>query len=322
MANNTAPQRSLARTMNEKGNGDGPRRSCATLESYFELVDQHPEFRFNQAALQGYTQAFLDSGGATFRTGQVTIPVVVHVVFRTEAENISDEQIQSQIDVLNQDFMAVNPDLADVPVPFQDLIGNPQIQFELATTDPSGDPTSGITRTETDRTSFSSQGNPVKSAATGGADAWDTTRYLNIWVCTLSGGLLGYAQFPGGPPATDGVVVLNTAFGTTGTARAPFDKGRTATHEVGHYLNLSHIWGENRIASCADSDFVDDTPNQFGPNTGKPTFPSSSCNNEPNGDLFMNYMDYVDDEAMFMFTLGQVVRMRATLAGSRVDLVA
>lgn len=322
MPNNTDSQRSVARTMNERGNGEGPRRSCATVESYFELVDQYPEFRFNQAAIQGFTQAFLDSGGATFRTGPVTIPVVVHVVFRTQNENISDAQIQSQIDVLNEDFMAANADLANMPAPFQGLVGNPQIQFELATNDPSGAPTSGITRTQTTQTSFSTQGNPVKSAATGGADAWDTTRFLNIWVCTLSGTVLGYAQFPGGPPATDGVVIRNTAFGTTGTARAPFDKGRTATHEVGHFLNLSHIWGEARITTCTDSDYVDDTPNQFGPNMGKPTFPSSSCNNEPNGDLFMNYMDYVDDDSMFMFTLGQVVRMRATLAGARSDLVA
>jgi hypothetical protein len=156
----------------------------------------------------------------------------------------------------------------------------------------------------------------MKNETTGGASPWDTTRYLNIWVCGLSGGVLGYAQFPGGPPATDGVVILTSAFGRGGSARTPFDLGRTATHEVGHYLNLSHIWGEARVPTCQDSDFVDDTPNQFGPNFGKPTFPSSSCGNTPS-DMFMNYMDYVDDDTMCMFTPQQVLRMHTALEFSR-----
>jgi hypothetical protein len=132
--------------------------------------------------------------------------------------------------------------------------------------------------------------------------------------------LLGYAQFPGGPPGTDGVVILNAAFGTTGTATAPYNLGRSATHEVGHWLNLRHIWGDTE--DCSGTDFVDDTPNAQHPNYGKPTFPHISCTNGPNGDMFMNYMDYVDDAAMFMFTAGQVVRMQATLAGPRAPLVA
>ena len=139
---------------------------------------------------------------------------------------------------------------------------------------------------------------------------------MNIWVCNLADGLLGYAQFPGGPPETDGVVILNTAFGTTtGTATAPFNGGRTATHEVGHFLNLRHIWGDDFL--CAASDLVADTPNAAGPNFGKPNFPHVSCNNGPNGDMFMNYMDYVDDDSMFMFTPQQVARMLATLEGPR-----
>lgn len=309
-----------AKTMPMRAAGSGPRRTCATLESYFELVDQYPEYRFHQADLEGFTRAYLASGGATGRQGRVNIPVVVHVVYRTDAENISDAQVKSQIDVLNKDFSATNTDLSNVPQPFQDLIGDSQIQFELAKREPSGATTSGIIRIQTDRNFFGSTGNPVKSSATGGADPWDTKKFLNIWVCTLSNTLLGYAQFPGGPPETDGVVVRNTAFGTKGSAAAPFNLGRTATHEVGHYLNLSHIWGENRIPSCSDSDYVDDTPNQFGPNHNKPSFPAISCNNGPDGDMFMNYMDYVDDDSMFMFTLGQVARMRAALEGDRSEL--
>jgi hypothetical protein len=137
-------------------------------------------------------------------------------------------------------------------------------------------------------------------------------------VCALGGGLLGYAQFPGGPKSTDGVVINYRAFGTMGTAQSPFNKGRTATHEVGHYFNLRHIWGDTE--DCSGSDFVADTPNCAGPNFGKPAFPKVSCNNGPSGDMFMNYMDYVDDAAMFMFTPQQVARMRTALDGPRRSL--
>jgi hypothetical protein len=138
-------------------------------------------------------------------------------------------------------------------------------------------------------------------------------------VCALTGGLLGYAQFPGGPLATDGVVINFQAFGTSGTAQAPFNKGRTATHEVGHYFNLRHIWGDT--PDCSGSDMVADTPNCAGPNFGRPGFPTITCNNGPNGDMFMNYMDYTDDAAMFMFTTQQVVRMRTTLETVRRGLM-
>jgi hypothetical protein len=137
-----------------------------------------------------------------------------------------------------------------------------------------------------------------------------------MWVCQLSSNLLGYAQFPGGPAQTDGVVILHSAFGTTGTAAAPFDRGRTATHEIGHWLNLFHIWGDDGTG-CNGTDEVDDTPNQADENTGCPGFPSPSCANDPNGDMFMNYMDYTDDACMFMFTAGQVTRMQAALDGPR-----
>jgi hypothetical protein len=258
----------------------------------------------------------LNVGDRALRTGITAIPVVVHVLHRTTAENISDAQIKSQIAVLNKDFRAKNTDISKVPAAFKDRVGDARTTFRLATRTPQGAPTTGITRTKTTRTSFGAD-DSMKRPADGGVAPWDTQRYLNIWVCSLGGGLLGYAQFPGGPPETDGVVILNTAFGTKGIAAAPFNKGRTATHEIGHYLNLSHIWGESRIQTCADSDYVNDTPNQFGPNTGKPTFPHISCNNGPHGDMFMNYMDYVDDAAMFLFTKEQVARMQACLDNAR-----
>lgn len=298
---------------------DQKRRNCAALQSYFGLLDKYPEFRTNQGRIEAFTREFMNRGDAALRTTTLTIPVVVHVVYRDAAGNISKEQIDSQIDVLNQDYKAQNDDIDQVPPAFTPFVGNPNIVFALATEDPDGNETGGIIRQQTDRVSFGFD-DAVKAAATGGSDPWDTKRYLNFWVCSLTGGLLGYAQFPGGPEGTDGVVITTTGFGKGGTARPPFDSGRTATHEVGHYLNLSHIWGESRFATCTDSDFVADTPNQYEPNYGTPNFPSISCNNDPNGDMFMNYMDYVDDAAMIMFSRGQVSRMQATLETSRNQL--
>jgi hypothetical protein len=292
-------------------------RSCGSVQNYFRQVDLYPQLRANQAALEDATA----TARATRRrrTPQKPITVVVHVLRRTAADDITDAQVASQIDVLNEDYSATNADLTKVPEPFQDAVGNPELRFALATVDPDGNPTSGITRTRTRVAQFPID-DSMKAAATGGADPWDAERYLNMWVCRLAGGTLGYAQFPGGPPETDGVVITTTAFGRNGSARAPFDLGRTATHEVGHYLNLSHIWGEARIPTCTDSDQVDDTPNQLGPNFDKPGFPKTSCAGTPHGDMFMNYMDYVDDDAMFMFTDQQVERMLAALQFSRSKL--
>jgi len=242
--------------------------------------------------------------------GVVTIPVVVHVVWSAPAHNIGDEQIASQIEVLNRDFRARNPDLAAVPPVWVPLVADASVEFTLA----------DVTRTRTSVEAFDTD-DAVKSAATGGADPVEPGTHLNVWVCQLGGGLLGYAQFPGGPPETDGVVVTHTAFGTTGTATAPFNLGRTSTHEVGHWLNLRHIWGDDGDG-CGGDDFVADTPNQAGPNYGTPTYPSVSCGNGPHGDMFVNYMDYTDDVAMMMFTRGQADRMAMALRGPRASLLA
>jgi hypothetical protein len=238
----------------------------------------------------------------------------VHVVFNKADENISVTQIRSQIAVLNRDYRATNPDRTNVPSVWGGLVADVRLHFALATKDPKGKPTTGITRRKTTRTSFGDD-DTVKFTARGGMTTWPTTKYLNMWVCTLAGGLLGYAQFPGGPQRTDGVVILNTAFGTTGSVKAPFNLGRSATHEVGHWLNLRHIWGDTE--DCSGSDLVADTPNAAGPNFGKPKSPSISCGNGPSGDMFVNYMDYVDDDAMMMFTTQQAVRMQAALDGAR-----
>ena len=301
--------------------GETPRsRTCATMDVHRRLLSQIPSYARARDEIENLALRYSLQPRAIQRPGITRIPVVVHVVWNTPQQNISDAQINSQIEVLNRDFRRVNPDVNNTPAPFLPLAADARIEFFLANVDPNGAPTTGINRRQTAVTSFGGD-DGVKSQATGGADAWPADRYLNIWVCQLGGGLLGYAQFPGGPAATDGVVILHSAFGTIGTAAPPFHLGRTSTHEIGHWLNLNHIWGDDGTG-CSGTDNVADTPNQAGANTGTPTFPHVSCNNGPDGDMFMNYMDYVDDPAMFMFSAGQITRMQACLDGPRSSIGA
>jgi len=272
-----------------------------------KLLEMYPSFRDRLFKLEEQTAKYRSSDQKITTVPLATIKVIVHVVYKDPSQNISDAQIKTQIAVLNRDFRAQNTDRTKTPTPFKGLVSDTRVQFKL----------DRITRTATSKASFSDD-NGVKKASTGGIAAIDTKKYLNMWVCALGGGLLGYAQFPGGPVATDGVVIHYRAFGTSGTAQAPYNKGRSATHEIGHYFNLRHIWGDT--PDCSGSDLVADTPNAAGPNFGKPKFPTITCNNGPNGDMFMNYMDYTDDDAMFMFTTQQVARIRATLIGPRRQL--
>jgi len=304
-------------------------RNCATMQVHERLLETDPDYRGNRLKIEEFTTEYIknlkEGGAAALRSGVVRIPVVVHVVWNTAAQNVSDAQIQSQIDVLNEDYRRVNADWTTAPAAFQPLAADARIEFALAVRDPDCNPTTGITRTSTTVTSFPAD-DTVKSAATGGHDAWPRDKYLNLWVCNLPyipglGNLMGYAQFPGGPAATDGVVIDYAFFGTMGTVSAPFDLGRTATHEIGHWFNLIHIWGDDDSA-CTGSDSVADTPNQGGPNVGCPTFPRVTCSNGPNGDMFMNFMDYVNDDCMVMFSQGQADRMNACLLGARAAILA
>ncbi len=298
-------------------------RKCGAMEAFHRMETEDPAFIQNHEDIENFTQNFINNGGMEINgRAVVTIPVVVHVVYNTAAQNVSDAQIQSQIDVLNADFRKLNADWTGTPSVFQSLVADCEVQFCLAQRDPNGNATTGIIRKSTTVTSFSTNDN-VKRSANGGDDAWPSSSYLNLWVCNLSGGVLGYAQFPGGAASTDGVVITYTGFGTTGTAAAPFNKGRTATHEVGHWLNLYHIWGDDGTA-CTGTDNCGDTPNQGSENYGCPTFPHVSCSNGANGDMFMNYMDYTDDACMFMFTAGQKARMQALFVsgGARYSLVS
>jgi hypothetical protein len=280
------------------------RRTCGTMANHMRLLELNPAYRDRLFKLERQTLTLRSTEFRIVELPIATVRVVVNVVYNDAAQNISDAQIKSQITALNADFRAKNTDRSKTPAAFSGLVSDARVQFVLDRT----------TRTRTARRSFSDD-DAVKKAATGGAAPVDTKKFLNVWVCALTNGLLGYAQFPGGPAATDGVVIHFQAFGTSGTARAPFNKGRSATHEIGHYLNLRHIWGDT--PDCSGTDSVADTPNAAGPNYGTPSFPKVSCNNGPNGDMFMNYMDYTDDAAMFMFTAQQIARMRAALDGPR-----
>ncbi len=269
------------------------------------LAETQPDYRRRRLAAEAQTRERIASGEAMRVAAQlITLPVAVHVVQRADEPPVTDAQIDSQIAALNRDFSATNPDRDRVPAVWQGLVADAGVAFELA----------AVTRTATTVQGFGAD-DAVKSAATGGHDATGTDEVLDVWVCELAGGLLGYGQFPGGPAATDGVVLLASAFGTEGTATAPFDLGRTATHEVGHFLGLRHIWGDRN--DCTGDDLVADTPPAREANVGTPTYPHVSCDNGPDGDMFMNYMDYVDDAAMVLFTRGQVARMNATLSGPR-----
>lgn len=273
--------------------------------------------------------------------GIIRIPVVVHVVYNTSEENISDELINSQIRQLNLDFSAKNQDLNNVPEVFKDRIADCQFEFVL----------SGVNRVKTTNQRFLIQlrqdgrGNkvynpayePIKFSSFGGKNAVPCTQYLNIWVGNITDGsrgqLLGYAAFPGGLCEYDGVVIYYKCFGAS--TYSPFNKGRTLTHEIGHWLNLRHIGGD-KSGGCGD-DFVSDTPpqkggttsdgkgNGYGQNFGCPNHPITfdpECA-ETTAEMFMNYMDYVDDACMCMFTKKQKDRMRSLFVegGDRASLL-
>jgi hypothetical protein len=301
-------------------------RDCRSFEYRQEALKNDPGLAARISAIEQFTRRLQPSAGqrpsvivtGTDPAGQdprkaalslITIPVVVHIVYNSSAQNISDAQVQSQIDVLNADYHKQNADTARIPGYFSPLAADCGFRFALATLDTNGNATTGIVRRHTAASSFSVNDN-IKFMALGGDDAWDRERYLNIWVGNLTGGILGYSSMPGGRKETDGVVILYTAFGTRGTATAPFNLGRTATHEIGHWLNLIHTWGD---APCGD-DEVGDTPPQQTSTQGNPSGMIVSCSNGPYGNMYMDYMDFTDDIGMHMFTYGQRDRMRTLFA--------
>ncbi len=290
-------------------------RSCLSEEIRQEALQKSPELRQRYAELEANTERFAKNAelGKVLTDGSVEIPVVVNILYSNAAENLSDARIAEQIDVLNADYSGTNTDVTNIPAEFQSVkAGDVKIKFRLANT----------VRKATTQTSWVKD--TMKKSANGGIDATSPSNYLNIWVVgkvVSSDGrtILGYATFPESAGLwNDGVVIPAPYFGKTGAA-ANFNLGRTATHEVGHYLNLRHIWGD---AKCGD-DLVADTPTQTSENYDTPTYPLyNRCSGKNRSVMFMNYMDYVNDAAMFMFSAGQKTRMQSVVSasGSRAGL--
>ncbi len=291
-------------------------RNCGTMEHLAHQRELNPYMDNSLQKIEQHTRSVVDNAVNQRVDGLITIPVVVHVIYSNSNENISDAQIQSQIEVLNEDFRRQNGDADNTWSQATDT----EIEFCLASVDPSGNATNGITRKSSSTSSWGTNDN-MKSSANGGVDAWPTSDYLNMWICNIGGGILGYAQFPGGSAATDGVVMGPQYFGSSAKGSgfylsAPFDLGRTTTHEVGHWLNLRHIWGDG---GCNVDDFVSDTPTSDAANYGC-TSSHTSCSST---DMVQNYMDYSDDACMNLYTEGQKARMRALFetGGFRANLL-
>jgi hypothetical protein len=269
------------------------KRSCASQDVLADQLASDPTLASRMNQIEEFTKNAMVTGRLV--NGKLEIPVVVNVLYRTSAENISIAQIQSQIKVLNEDFNALNSDYSSVPALFSGVKANVGITFVLQ----------NVVRRSTLMVVWTTD-DSMKKSLLGIAPTTPTT-VLNMWSCNMGGGILGYAQFPGGAAATDGVVIDNNAFGNTGPVTAPYNLGRTATHEVGHWMNLRHIWGD---ANCG-SDIVSDTPTHNDANYGIPAYPhSSTCSGTP-VEMTMNYMDYTDDAGMYMFSNGQKSRMEA-----------
>jgi len=305
-----------------KASSDAKNDKCQSMSVLNRQLKENSGLENRMFAIEKHTRTFIAGkkpdgtpGGGNSGSGEdpppptgyegtITIPVVVNIL-EDPAHPVTQAHIDSQIDILNADFNNNNPATSSVPTEFAALVANADVTFTLA----------GVVRKASTKSSWGTN-DAMKLSSEGGIDATDPANNLNIWVCEIGGGILGYAQFPGGTLATDGVVIGSDFLGEN-TAGGVYGHGRTATHEVGHWLNLRHIWGDGR---CRQDDFVADTPSSDAPNYGCPSYPTVNCKSN---DMTMNYMDYVYDDCMYMFSNGQNDRMRAIFAsgGSRESFV-
>ena len=294
----------------------------------------------NPCGTDDYNQIFFDSNPQIYQTiekeiqvglkssptfSQITIPIVFHIVWINRIQNLHDSVIYQQVEVLNQIFNTQNSDTVNLTDTLKNWVGNFNIKFEMAYRDPNGLPTTGIVRKKTINPHFSYWNDPVKKSHYGVAP-WPTDKYLNIWVCDLNGGLMGYSQFPGGPEETDGVVidwqtVGNQIYPWTSSDLHEWARGKVLVHEIGHWLNLFHSWG-NTYSGCGE-DFIPETSRQKGP-----IYPEANCPDtlfsecQDSGRLFIKqYMEYTGSSCMVCFTKNQVLRGLASLHTYRSELI-
>lgn len=279
---------------------------CFTLKGFSQRCIVSPAVSNSFNARKGSIGGSRD----TLPNEVITVPVVVHILYNTSAQNIPDQHVIDQINSLNKDFRRMNADTVNTPESFKKVAADSRIVFCLAKTDPNGKSTTGIIRKYTKEKLFMAD-DQMKFSSKGGDDAWDPAHYYNIWVCNLFGRVLGYGVMPGGQPALDGTVIQYQVFGSGKYISGPYNLGRTLTHETGHWLGLKHLWGD----TFCGSDDIDDTPPQETSNSGCPQFPhKSSCSINSYGDMFMNYMDFTNDACMNLFTQGQAKEMRSQFA--------
>jgi hypothetical protein len=280
-------------------------RACATQEMFELQLKQDPTLAQRMEAIENHTAKIMETGRIV--NGVVEIPIIFNILYNTASDNISQAQIQSQVDILNKDFNAKNSDFNTANNPYKSVRANVGIRFVL----------DRVIRKKSTRTRWDSEDEFMKKSGNGGISPTSPATRLNFWVVNnlwsrqLNGQLLGYAQFPGGSLASDGIVCGKYCVGNTGAASTgAFNLGRTATHEIGHWMNLRHIWGDARCGN----DLVADTPIHDSANYGVPAVGHrSTCAGTPL-EMYMNYMDYTDDRGMYMFSNGQKARMTAIFA--------